>query len=69
MTGAHHRLITELGAAQAQRRPGMRITVDRTPARQEIHGAVVACGLSMVRLTWTDPPPSGPSTEEREAKR
>lgn len=50
VTTIYHDMITELGVAQAQRRLGIRVTVDRPPTRDELRGAVTRTGLSVVRL-------------------
>lgn len=50
VTRIYDDMITELGVAQAQRRLGIRVTVDRPPTRDELHEAVTRTGLSVVRL-------------------
>lgn len=50
LTTIYHDMITELGVTQAQRRLGIRITVDRPPTRDELREAITRTGLSVVRL-------------------
>ena len=50
VTDVYVRLIEQLGWQRAQRRLGLRITVGRTPTREEVAAAVTQSGLSLVRL-------------------
>lgn len=50
----YRRLIEHYGLAQAGRRLGIRISVDRMPTREELEQAVRNSGLAVVRLTLAD---------------
>jgi hypothetical protein len=58
-------MINDMGVQQAQRRLGIRITVDRAPSRDELRDAIVRSGLSVVRIDLREPSGlgnSGPDT-------
>ena len=55
MAQAYQRLIDEVGVANAARRLGIRVNVDRAPTRDELVDAVRREHLSVVRLRTGDP--------------